>query len=103
MATSLTFSANVWEHDGPGGWHFVSLPEACADEVAEHVGGRLSGFGSVRVEALIGATRWTTSLFPDPRRGTYLLPVKKAVRKVEGLVDGSTARVRLVVLEPSSD
>jgi hypothetical protein len=64
---------------------------------------RLSGFGSVRVEALIGATRWTTSLFPDARRGTYLLPVKKAVRKVEGLVDGSTARVHLVVLQPSSD
>lgn len=102
-SSSYTFTAPVWEHDGPGGWHFVSLPRDCADEIAERVKDQASRFGSVRVEASIGATQWATSLFPDARRGTYVLPVKKAVRTAEGLLDGATARVHVVVLDASAD
>lgn len=42
--------------------------------------------------------RWSTSIFPDRKRGTYLLPVKKAVRAAENLAAGSIARVDLVVV-----
>ncbi len=102
MTASYAFDAVVWEYDGPGGWHFISLPPDQADEIAERVASRAAGFGSVRVEATIGATRWTTSLFPDRRRRTYLLPVKKSVRSAEDLVDGSVARVHLVVIDAES-
>lgn len=97
---AIRFRAHVWEHEGPGGWHFVSLTTDAADEVDAMVQGRGGGFGSVRVEATIGATSWRTSLFPDSRRGTYLLPVKKSVRTAEGLSDGSSAHVDLVVRVP---
>lgn len=46
------------------------------------------GFGSVRVEATVGGTTWRTSVFPDSRGGSYVLPVKRAVREAEDLDDG---------------
>jgi len=51
------------------------------------------------VEVTIGSSRWSTSLFPDNKRRTSVLPVKKQVRVTENLVAGSTAEVELVVLE----
>ncbi|MFC9893504.1 DUF1905 domain-containing protein [Nocardia sp. NPDC127579] len=92
-----SFTAEVWEHPGMGAWHFVSLPEAIADEIEELYGHRTGGFGAVRVHVTIGATRWSTSLFPDKTRGTYVLPVKKPVRTAEGLEAGSTPRIEVEV------
>ena len=87
----------MWEWDGQAAWHFVSLPEAVADDIAEMYGGAARGFGSVRVEVTVGSSRWRTSVFPDKGRGTYVLPMKKAVRVAEGLRAGSTADIGLVV------
>jgi hypothetical protein len=98
MAT-YDFDASLWEYDGPGAWHFVSLPHDIADEIAESTEGRTGGFGSVRVEVTVGATNWRTSLFPDGKRGTYVLPVKRAVRVAEELVDGSRASVHIRLVE----
>ena len=53
----------------------------------------------MRVRATVGATTWTTSVFPDASRGAYVLPVKKAVRHAEGLGEGDPADVVLEVLE----
>ena len=91
------FDAEVWEQPSTGAWHFVSLPEAEADEIEEAFGRTARGFGSIKVTVTIGASQWSTSLFPDSKRRTYVLPVKKAVRIAEGLRAGSQARVALVV------
>lgn len=96
--TSISFQAEVWEHDGPAAWHFISLPEPDADDIEAEHGHRAKGFGSLRVEVTIGSSRWSTSIFPDSKRGTYVLPVKKAVRQAEDLAAGSVAHVELVVL-----
>ena len=93
-----SFRAELWEHDGEGSWHFLSLPHADADDIEATAGDARRGFGSVRVEVTIGSTTWRTSVFPDKKRATYLLPVKRAVREAEGLVAGSSVAVRLRVL-----
>jgi hypothetical protein len=98
VTTRFSFDAEVWEHDGPGSWHFLDVPPADADDIDERFGRNAAGFGSVRVEVTIGSTTWQTSLFPDKKRGTYVLPVKKPVRVAEGLGPGSTVAVELVVL-----
>ena len=95
---SFAFPAAVWEHDGSAAWHFVSVPEEVADEIDERFGHRAAGFGSIRVRVTVGATTWSTSLFPDTKRRTYVLPVKKAVRTAEGLAAGSCPWVELEIL-----
>lgn len=95
--TTYAFDATVWEYDGPGSWHFVSLPQECADEIDQLTADSGTAFGSVRVEVSIGRTRWSTSLFPDRRQGTYLLPVKRSVRTAENLIEGSVARVEVTL------
>ena len=52
------------------------------------------GFRSLKVEARIGATVWQTSCFPRDEGG-WLLPVKAAVRKAEGIAEGDPVAVTL--------
>ncbi len=59
-------------------------------------GGQRRGWGSIRVTATVGDSCWQTSVFPSKENGGYLLPVKAAVRKAEGLIAGDEVTVRLV-------
>lgn len=38
-----------------------------------------------------------TSIFPDRKRGAYLLPIKRDVRTAEGLTAGDQVTVRLAL------
>ena len=89
------FSAELWQYDGPSAWYFLSLPPDIADDIRAAFGAQAAGFGSIKVEAAVRSTQWTTSLFPDKDRGTYLLPVKKSVRAAENLEAGDMATVSL--------
>ena len=93
------FTAELWEHDGSAAWHFLSLPEDDADDIEARHGGDAAGFGSIKVEVTVGATTWSTSVFPDSKSGSYVLPVKKAVRTAEGIGDGDDVDVSLDVLD----
>ena len=91
-----TFTAEIWASESVGTWAFVTLsPEV--DEEIRLGSGPPTAFGSVRVEASVGATTWRTSVFPDKVRG-FVLPVKTAVRRAEGLEVGDDVTVSLVVL-----
>ena len=100
MDGAYRFEGTLWVAPGSGSWHFVSLPPAQADEILERAGPVGRGFGSVRVSVSIGASHWRTSLFPDAKRGTYVLPIKKAVRAAEGLGDGDVVTVGLDLAGP---
>lgn len=96
----LAFKAELWRWKGqaPAAWHFLTLP---ADEAGlirmAMPKGRARGWGSLRVRATIGATTFTTSLFPDKTSGSYLLPVKAEVRAREALVPGQVVDVDLAL------
>ena len=100
MPASVEFAAEVWQWESrtSDGWFFVSLPEHVADDIEAEFGHRAAGFGSLRVDVTIGDTRWQTSIFPDSKRATYVLPVKQAVRKREGIAAGSRTTVNLTVI-----
>lgn len=98
-AGERSFSAELWEHDGPAAWYFVDLPDGLADDIEAEHGHRAAGFGSIRVEVTIGATTWRTSIFPDSKRRTYILPVKKEVRRAEDLAAGSPVEVGLTIVD----
>ena len=94
----LTFTATLWRWEAQDAWRFVTVPVDHADAIRLG-GGPPKGFGSVRVEATVGGTTWRTSVFPDSHRGSYVLPVKKAVRQAEDLDDGDPVTVTLHVLD----
>jgi hypothetical protein len=55
------------------------------------------GWGSVPVVATIGGTTWKTSIFPDKKAGSFVLPLKAEVRKAEGIEEGQAVELRLDV------
>jgi hypothetical protein len=97
----VTFEAElwVWEARRTDSWTFVSLPADESEDIRDLVGVRTTGFGAVRVQVTVGRTRWRTSIFPDSARGTYVLPIKKAVRKAEHLDPGDTATVTVELID----
>lgn len=97
----MVFDAQLWIWDArrAESWTFVSLSEEASEQVGEVADrGPRRGFGSMRVRATVGGSTWTTSVFPDSKRG-YVLPIKKAVRKAEGLEPGDTATVTVELIE----
>ncbi|MFC1733311.1 DUF1905 domain-containing protein, partial [candidate division KSB1 bacterium] len=52
-------------------------------------------FGSVPVEVTVGGTTWETSVFPNSKDGTYILPVKAPVRRKEGIYEGD--KIKLIL------
>jgi hypothetical protein len=93
------FEAELWRSESSdAAWYFVSLPADAADDIAEIHGGQTGGFGSVRVEVTVDTSTWRTSIFPDSKRRTFVLPVKKAVRAAEGIDAGSPVHVLLRTL-----
>lgn len=93
----IKFSAKLWVWPGEkAAWRFVTVPKAESEVLRKKVKHK-NGFGSIRVKAKVGKTSWDTSVFPDSKSGTYLLPVKASVRRAEVLEDGELVSVSLVV------
>ena len=94
---TFEFAAPLWRYPGADGWHFVSLPPEISTDITDVSTGIRRGFGSVRVAVTVGSTSWRTSIFPDSKTGTYLLPVKKAVRVAERLEVGDQIKAQLEI------
>lgn len=93
------FTAEIWRHDGPAAWYFISLPDDLADELRSEYAHRQKAFGSLAVLARVGGTEWKTSVFYDRKRATYLLPVKVGVRKSEDLEDGDLVELNVTPID----
>jgi hypothetical protein len=91
----LEFSGEIWFWRGPAPWYFVTVPAAECRELAAASTVVSYGWGVIPVAVRIGATAWTTSLFP--KDGGYIVPVKADVRRAEGLQLGDAVTVRLTL------
>lgn len=91
----LTFRGEVFEWRGPSPYHFVAVPDHEADRIREVAALVTYGWGVIPAAATTGRTDWTTSLFP--KKGGYLLPVKDAVRRAEGIGIGDVIEVTLTL------
>lgn len=94
----VDFEGELWLYPGDAAWHFVTLPVEIADDIRDRTPVR-RGFGSVRVEATVGPVTWKTSLFPESKTGSFVLPMKKDVRARNDLEPGDMASVRLTILD----
>ena len=91
------FTSELYEWAARDNWFFVDLPFPVSDAITAMplVPG---GFGSVKVEVTVGHVTWRTSVFPDDKRGTFVLPIKKEVRARNSLVAGSAVEVSLEIV-----
>lgn len=79
------------------GWYFVGVPKKESEEINK-VSKVKAGFGSIPVMVTVGKTKWKTSIFPDKRSGTYLLPLKAEVRKKENIFSEDTISLTLELI-----
>ena len=83
----------------PAAWHFITIDGSAGEALSatalmRKLEGMARGWGSLKVIATIGASRWSTSVFPSKATG-WILPVKAAVRKAEGLAEDDAVKVVL--------
>jgi hypothetical protein len=89
----LEVSGEVWYWRGPSPFHFVTVPDSECAQIEAAAPAVTYGWGMIPVAARIGDTGWTTSLWP--KDGAYLVPLKTAVRRAEGIELGDVITVAL--------
>ncbi|WP_422059785.1 DUF1905 domain-containing protein [Sphingopyxis sp.] len=96
---AIAFDAVIIEWRGPPPYLFAVIPDEHIAVIRYAALSESYGWGVVPVTARIGATDFTTSLFP--RDGGYLLPVKVAVQKAEAIAMGDRIAVTMRVGRPA--
>ena len=97
----FTVTTRLWRWQSataPAAWFFLTIEGEAADGIRlAAIGGQWldgrKGFGSAKVRVTIGDTCWSTSVFPHRESDGWLLPVKAAVRKAEGIAEGDEVTV----------
>jgi hypothetical protein len=92
----LTFAGPIFTWRGPAPFYYVAVPDEESDDIRDVANAVTYGWGVIPVRATIGGTSYETSLFP--KDGRYLLGVKAAVRRREGLDEGDEVTVRMTVV-----
>jgi len=96
---SYSFTSKLWFYPGAqAAWHFITVPKKESVDIKTHYGKNARGWGSLPVSVTIGKTTWKTSIFPDRKSGTYVLPVKTEVRRKETLFDEDRVEVSCTLL-----
>ena len=98
-----TLPLKRWQGD-KATYHLVTLSGDEAEAIAMHARlhrlefGRTRGFGSVKVNARIGETRWKTSVFPQSQQSEWVLLIAKKVMRAENLAVGEPVAIELELL-----
>ena len=102
MTSEYALTTPLWRWSGPSAasWYFVTITgeagEALSATALMHrlEGGKRPGWGSVKVAVSVGSSQWQTSAFPSKESG-WVVPIKAAVRKAEGLAEGEPVALEL--------
>lgn len=102
-ALACTLPLRRWQGDR-GTYHLVTITGEVAETIASHAlmhrleFGTQRGFGSVKVLAEIGGTKWKTSVFPQNGKSEWILLVSKKVMRAEDLAEGDPVPLGLELL-----
>lgn len=97
LKLQFRFTSDVWKYDGAGGWFFVSLPKKLSGEIRKNFASEEEGWGRLKVNAKIGDSDWETSIWFDSKKGTYILPLKAAIREKEKIESGEKVKVAVFI------
>ncbi|GAB6984236.1 DUF1905 domain-containing protein [Nocardioides pyridinolyticus] len=91
----LEFSGEVFSWRGPAPYHFVRVPPDEAERIQEMAAAVTYGWGMIPAAVTVGDTTVTTSLWP--KDGSYVVPLKDALRRPEGIELDDVVAVRLSI------
>lgn len=96
--TQYSITTKIWLYPGKGGWHFATIDKETSADISKHFHFIKQGWGSLKVSATIGNTVWKTSIFPDRKTSTYVLPIKGDVRKKERIANNDTVTIQFQII-----
>ena len=97
VTSTYELNSKIFVYPGMSAWRFLVLPKKQGQEIKEKFGKHAKGWGSLPVSVTIGKTTWNTSIFPDKRSGTYLLPLRAQIRKKEEIFDDDKVHFTLTL------
>jgi hypothetical protein len=80
---------------GPAPFYFVATPPKQTQQIAEVAKQVSYGWGCIPCDVTVGKTTTYTALIP--KDGLYLVPLKAALRKKEGIEDDGEVRLTLTI------
>jgi len=98
MEQSYTITAKLWLYRGEKSqWHFLTIPKSISQKI-RILPTPKRGWGSVGVKAQLNDTVWDTSIFPDSRSQTYMLPLKASVRTQTGVYVDDVVTIKITLV-----
>ncbi|MBU8855795.1 MULTISPECIES: DUF1905 domain-containing protein [unclassified Micromonospora] len=91
----LAFSGEVWFWRGPAPYHFVTVPDEQSAAIEAASASVTYGWGMIPVTVRIGGTGLADVAVAEGRR--YVVPLRVAARRAEGIELGDRVDVRLTV------
>lgn len=93
IPSKYTIHAKVWKWEGDMAWYFINLDVVLSQKIRES-----QGKGMVKIQAQIGKSAWNTSLLYHTEAQTYLIAIKKPIRRKEQLIEGSEVKVNFTLI-----
>lgn len=95
FALNVEVNGLIWFWKGPAPHYFVTVPEDASAQIKEIERLVTYGWGMIPARARIGETEYGTALWP--KDGRYIVPIKAAVRRAEGLSEGDHVTIELTI------
>ena len=89
----FSFTGEVIEWRGPAPFYFIETPAKIAPEIKAIAADKSYGWGVLHAMVTIKNETFKTALFP--KQGTYLVPLKNAVRLPLALEVGDKVKVQI--------
>jgi hypothetical protein len=98
LAIRFAFESRIITWRGPAPFFFAPIPKPQSATIRQAARAVSYGWGVIPVEAAIGDTVFTTSLFP--KDDGYLLPLKDAARRKAKITAGDLIAVTMNLRPP---
>lgn len=70
-------------------------PHDLSKQIRKTQSGSEEGWGRLNSEITVKESTWQTSIWFDTKHNCFLVPIKAAIRKKEGIADGSEIKIKL--------
>ena len=89
------FTGLLWKYSSvKASWYFITLPFEVSRQIKRENPVK-RGYGSIRVVAKISQTQWKTSIFPDSKKKSYIIPIKVQVRNKLALQENQEVQISI--------